>query len=130
MSISRMSLILQAFTIALIVPINVHADARLANTVANSAVAGNTNQYTPPIYEVWPSSYPCWTNFTLDTNFPPLAAKFQHVPLPCFFTPSAGADGEAVLLEHGLYDGHERTYEFWQASWQNVWHARWGGADD
>src|SRR5689334_10274124 len=114
-----------AFAGALIISSAVYGDTRIANTVARTAVFGSTNQYTPPIYEVWPSSYPCWTNFVLDQDFPPLAAKFQHVPLPCFFTPSSGTDGEAVLLDHSLSDGHERTYEFWQAHWQNAWHVRW-----
>jgi len=114
-----------------LVSIGVHADAPLANTVANSAVFGSTNSSTPPIYEMATSSYPCWTNFILDNNWPALAAKVQHVPLPCYFTPSGGSEGEAVLIDHGLFDGHERVYEFWQANWQNNgWHMRSGGADD
>lgn len=105
-------------------------DSRLTNTIANSTVFGNTNQYTPTIFQMWTSSYPCWTNFTLTTNYPPLAALFQGVPLPCYFQPSSGTDGEAVVLDSGLYDGKPRTYEFWQANWQNGWSTTWGGAAD
>jgi hypothetical protein len=113
----------------LIVPVAGYSDSRLANTVATSAVFGNTDQYTPTIFEMWPTSYACWTDFMVDTNWPTLVVKFQHVPIPCYFTPG-NPDGEAILLDHGLSNGRERTYEFWQAYWQNAWHVKWGGADD
>ncbi len=107
------------------------ADQRLDNTIAHLTVFGSTNQYTPPVYEMWTTSYPCWTNFHGDVNFPALAERLQHIPLPCYFVPSAGADGEAVLLDHGLHDGQEFVVEVWQMGWeQDGAHVAWGGADD
>ncbi|MFT3800638.1 MAG: hypothetical protein QM766_05400 [Burkholderiaceae bacterium] len=103
------------------------ADTRLANTARNTAVYAATDAYTPTVYEMTSSSQPCWGPIALVPNhYPPLAAKTASVPLPCNFTPSAGTDKEAVILDstHGAL----RVFEGWQLNKSGGnWSMAWGG---
>jgi hypothetical protein len=90
-------------------------------------VWGNTSSYTPTIFAS--GSAPCTQRVGLRTSWAKLAAKWARVPLPCYFKPSPGTDGEAVVSgSDGVY------YEFFQARFNDPafptqWSARWGGAE-
>lgn len=112
-----------ALLLALILAGQAHADARLDATVRSSGLWANTSSYTPPVYELWQTSSPCAASFT--TPFAPLTAQLAGVELPCYFTPSLGTDGEAVVRDYA----NHRTTETWVTSWTgSQWSARWGGS--
>jgi hypothetical protein len=100
--------------------------ARLLDQVNNYGVWTNTDSYTPVIYEI-PTTSPCLWTFTVTPASAPLQARFNSVLVPCFFLPSQGVDGEAVVLDAT----NNKTTEFFQARWDNAlgWLATWGGSD-
>lgn len=128
--------LLAAFVLVLAVAAPAGADSTTTPASEIARTGGsfmNTGQYTPTFFDMYPTSYACTKDVGLRTAWTALANKWKATPLPCFFTVSAGNDGEAVLVDHGLKDGIDRTYEFYQA--QNGatgypgWSARWGGAE-
>jgi hypothetical protein len=107
---------------------------RLAAETARTSVWVNVDDYTPPVYDVWaPATWgflPVTQGGWQDANAGPVRATWKSVPLPDYFAPSPGADGEAILRYHGA--PHIGTYEyceFWGFNW-TWWQgptARWGG---
>ncbi|MFT4102467.1 MAG: hypothetical protein QM674_15800 [Burkholderiaceae bacterium] len=99
------------------------AETPLSRSALDTTVFGAINQYTPPVYDILPNSYPCWS--PIATPYQPLSDKVGSVPLPCYFTPSAGTDGEAVVVDkiHGTL----RVFEGWNLAFKNQWTMQWGG---
>jgi hypothetical protein len=118
-----------ALAVALLSPPAAHATVAgdLLVQVDQRGVWGNTSSYTPTIFSSGAS--PCTQQVGLRMSWAPLTAKWMAVPMPCYFKPSSGTDGEAVISgSDGVY------YEFYQAKYNDpafpaMWSARWGGAE-
>ena len=107
------------------------ADERLAAEVERTNIWVNTDQYTPPIYEVTDASKPCVTDVRhrhIDGSImPELEQRWRRAPLPCSILPSGGSDAEAVVMNR-TGEGLD-YYEFWILRREGRdWAAAWGGA--
>jgi len=112
------------------------AEGTPASEVARTGVSINRSAYTPTIFHSGTS--PCWQQvyqrFSSGAGpYAQLASRWTNVPLPCFAQPSAGTDGEMVVIDDtGL--APYSYYEFWQTRHDSLhpyaWTASWGGADN
>src|SRR5258706_4365583 len=100
---SSMRLILLLATIlALLLPAAANAEGTIQSEVARTGVWANTSDYTPAVYGS--GSSPCWTKVKRRSPdhagvTPPLATRLNNTPLPCYFKPAGGTDGEAVVAQ-------------------------------
>jgi hypothetical protein len=128
-------ILLLATILALLLPAVANAEGTIQSEVARTGVWANTSDYTPAVYGS--GSSPCWTNVKLrSSNYsgvtPPLATRLSNTPLPCYFKPAGGTDGEAVVVDQ-TGTGY-KYYELWTTAYNATgfpgWSVGWGGAAD